>query len=117
MKKHSKFDPKSDPERFELFLQQEQLIDALLGIGDCPSEVDSAQVKVCALSLKNKRTRVLQKLSGDDRTECGAIPIEMASYFKAYPGVHPDGGFADLRRFKRFKQMRRLKALFGFGEL
>jgi hypothetical protein len=101
--------------RKELAVQQQQLIDALLCKSEAPSEVDEEQVRVCAVSLKSKRARVLNKLAGAPGTECGAaLPGDMEAYFQKYPGVHPDGGFADLKRYNRFIAMRKLKARFSF---
>lgn len=101
--------------RQELAAQQEQLIDALLELAPSPAEVDAEQIHVCAVSLKNKRARVLNKLSGKgDGDCCGSKNEDMEAYFKQHPGVHPDGGFADLKRYKRFLAIRKLKARFGF---
>jgi len=99
--------------RQELEAQQEQLINALLNLAAVPSEVDAEQVLCCALTLRNKRARVLNKLSGSNDDCCGSRSEEMEAYFKRYPGVHPDGGYADLRRYKRFLAIRRIKARFG----
>ena len=100
--------------RQELEAQQEQLINALLNLAAAPSEVDAEQVRCCALTLRNKRARVLNKLSGTSNDDCCvSISEEMEAYFKRYPGVHPDGGYADLRRYKRFLAIRQLKARFG----
>jgi len=100
--------------REELAAQQQRLIDALLDIAPPPREVDAEQIRFCAEALKNKRARVLHKLSGGCLAECcGPQTDEMEAYFRRYPGVHPDGGYADLQRFKRFLAVRRLKAFLG----
>lgn len=99
--------------RQELAVQQQQLIDALLELAPSPPEVDAEQVRVCAVSLKNKRTRVLKKFSGGGGGCCGSRDDDLEIYFKQHPGAHPDGGLADFKRYQRFLLIRKLKACFG----
>jgi len=101
-------------DREQLANQQEQLIDALLCGAPAPAEVDAQQVQICAQSLRNKRARVLNKLAGNPDTTCSvAEKSEMNDYFKTFPGVHPDGGFADLKRYKKFVKGNRRRAFFN----
>ncbi len=103
-------------DREEVKLQQEQLLDALLGLRQPPQEMDSEQVNACRLSLKHKRARVLMRLSGEDGSACDAVAdIEMERYFRRYPGVHPNGGYADLRRYKLYLAIGRIKKLLGLS--
>ncbi len=103
-------------DREELALLEGQFINALLGLAPTPAHLDSEQVKVCGRSLKEKRARTINRLVKPDgaienKCECG-ITQDLTEYFDEHPGVHPNGPIADLRRYKRFLAVRRIKAFF-----
>jgi hypothetical protein len=97
----TKVETSSNDPRRELAAQQEQLINALLGLTPAPPEVNAQQVAACGLSLKHKRARTLSKFENPLDTTCSIKP-EMEKYFKENPGVHCDGPKADFKQYQRF---------------
>lgn len=91
--------------RSELKLQQEQFLDALLGLAPCPAELDAKQVQTCGNSLINKRSRYIENvLSSKNIVVTADIKAELLNYFKKYASVHTDGFRADAKRFLAYRR-------------